>query len=185
MRREAHFDPTRTYRYALRRIWDPGGTRALFVMLNPSTADGDVDDPTIRRCLGFARRLGCGSLEVANLFAYRTPHPRVLAGATDPVGPANDGALRRALGRAGHVIVAWGNGATDTRFTKELDDRVCAFAEALAQREAHCFGLTQAGHPRHPLRLAGDTPLRRWSPPAALRIVRSGGADERGAESHG
>src|ERR1019366_833740 len=85
----------RPYRYSLWRRVGESRRRVLFVMLNPSTADAIVDDPTIRRCMGFARTWGFGELEVCNLFAYRSPCPSALLRAADPVGPSNDRALRR------------------------------------------------------------------------------------------
>ena len=81
------------YRYKLWRIWDPDLPPILFVMLNPSTADANSDDRTIRRCVAFAKRDGFGGLLVGNLFAYRTPYPRVLRKAEEPVGDGNDVAL--------------------------------------------------------------------------------------------
>ena len=81
------------YRYKLWRIWDPDLPPILFVMLNPSTADANSDDRTIRRCVAFAKRDGFGRLLVGNLFAYRTPYPRVLRKAEEPVGDGNDVAL--------------------------------------------------------------------------------------------
>lgn len=76
IRRQAVFDPAGRYRYSLRRRWDAAGARVAFVLLNPSTADGRRDDPTIRRCIGFAREWGFGGLEVVNLFAHRSNPPR-------------------------------------------------------------------------------------------------------------
>lgn len=109
IRRQAVFDPAGRYRYSLRRRWDAAGARVAFVLLNPSTADGRRDDPTIRRCIGFAREWGFGGLEVVNLFACRSTHPGGLRSAQDPVGPENDRFLAAAWDRADRVIVAWGN----------------------------------------------------------------------------
>ena len=86
----ADFSACGTYRYALRRIWLPAAPQVLFIGLNPSTADEKSDDPTIRRCLGFARSWGYGGLIVANLFAYRATAPSALREARDPIGPLND-----------------------------------------------------------------------------------------------
>lgn len=162
MHRAARFDATRTYRYALRRAWASCGGRALFVMLNPSTADERLEDPTLRRCIGFAQREGMGSLEVVNLFAYCTPYPRVLARAADPVGPWNDRTLRHALRRADRIVVAWGNGAPDRASRARLDRRVAAFRSLVGGAPVQCLGLTRRGHPRHPLRLPADQPFRPW-----------------------
>jgi hypothetical protein len=104
----ADLSPCGTYRYLLGRRVGEGDRTALFMMLNPSTADATEDDPTIRRCTGFARREGCGVLEVVNLFAYRATDPAELRTAPDPVGPANDHHIKAALGRVALVVVAWG-----------------------------------------------------------------------------
>lgn len=86
----AHLSACGAYRYALRRTWDPARPAALFVGLNPSTADAERDDPTTRRCVRFARDWGFGGLLVGNLFAYRATRPRDLRAAAEPVGPEND-----------------------------------------------------------------------------------------------
>jgi hypothetical protein len=104
----ATFDPTRTYRYQLTRTWDPDGPRVNFLMLNPSTADAFGLDPTVRRCVGFARRWGFGSLEVTNIFAFRATDPRVLVGQPEPVGAGNDQAILDAARKADRVVAAWG-----------------------------------------------------------------------------
>ena len=88
--RHAVFSPCRTYRYALSRVWAADKPYALFIGLNPSTADETLDDPTIRRCIDFAKRWGYGGLVMANLFAYRATNPSEMKAATDPVGVAND-----------------------------------------------------------------------------------------------
>ncbi|TMC73897.1 MAG: DUF1643 domain-containing protein [Chloroflexi bacterium] len=138
----ATFSADRRYRYRLWRRWDRTRPIVAFVMLNPSTADARHDDPTIRRCLGFARRWGYGGIEVVNLFAYRATDPRALRTVRDPVGRANRGHIQSALRRATLVIVAWGARA-DGSLLAEL-------------AEARCLGLTRAGQPRHPLYLRGD-----------------------------
>lgn len=155
MRGHAVFDPTRRYRYLLRRTWG-SGPRVAFVMLNPNTADAVNDDPSIRRCVGFARRWGFRSADVVNLFAYRTRDPRELARAADPVGPENDRYVRQAVARAELVVCAWGA-------TTLARGRAAAFRDALAGRPAQCLGRTKAGAPRHPLYLRTSTPRARFS----------------------
>ncbi len=78
MRMSAKFDPSMNYRYSLAREWNSNAPRIGFVMLNPSTADATSNDPTIRRCINFARFWGYGAIEVVNLFAYRASHPAQL-----------------------------------------------------------------------------------------------------------
>ena len=108
--REAELSEDRLYRYRLTRIWGDG-PRATFVMLNPSTADEHVDDPTLRRCMGFARAWGLGGLNVVNLSAFRATIPAELWRAVDPIGPDNDDYLRAAGASGEPLIAAWGNNA--------------------------------------------------------------------------
>ena len=149
MKRSASFSRDRRYRYELRRCWGDGQT-LTWLMLNPSTADSGVEDPTIRRCIDFSRNWGFGSLCVVNLFALRTPEPSVLLGASDRLGPGGDRRLRAALREADEVIVAWGN------VHPRLVRRAQAIASLLPSR-AWCLGLTARGEPKHPLYVAGDT----------------------------
>lgn len=150
----ARFDPTGRYRYALWRTWDRSGPTVAFVMLNPSTAGAASDDPTIRRCLGFARAWGFGALVAVNLFALRSPEPARLRRARDPVGPDNDRHIRSAARTASLVIAAWGiHGA--------LAGRDLAVRSLLAPHRISCLGLTRSGQPRHPLYLPSDLrPMR-------------------------
>lgn len=148
------------YRYVLGRRWDADGPVATFVMLNPSTADAKVDDPTIRRCVGFARSWNCAALHVLNLYAFRATKPTDLWFADDPVGPENDRYLtKHALAsriRSDPFVVAWGVHAQP--------ERVAAFIDMLGAWKDHlrCLGTTQSGAPRHPLFLSADTELRPW-----------------------
>lgn len=156
MRGGARFDATGTYRYYLWREWDAAAPTVTFVLLNPSTADAEHDDPTLRRCVGFARRWGCGRLELLNLFALRATSPAELRRAADPVGPENDTILRAARGV---IVVGWGNhGALHGRDREVLG----LLGEVLV------LGFTKQGQPRHPLYVRGD-----WSP---LRLGRAPGS---------
>ncbi len=145
------------YRYLLWRRWaDADGV--LFVMLNPSTADARDDDPTIRRCLGFARAWGFGGVEVVNLFAWRATSPRDLRRAAAPIGPRNDQVIAEAAARVQAVIVAWGvHGAH-----RDRDRQVAAVLEA---RRPRCLGATAAGAPRHPLYVRAAARASAWAPP--------------------
>lgn len=149
----AVISPCGQYRYHLTRGDAP---RLLFVMLNPSTADAQTDDPTIRRCLGFARRLGYGGIEVANLYALRATKPAALRTHPDPVGPHANAWLMQLAANHRDILCAWGANATP--------DRVAA---ALPFLQAHrsrlwCLGRTAGGQPRHPLMLRADTELERY-----------------------
>lgn len=124
------------------------------ILLNPSTADANRDDPTLRRCIGFAREWGYGALEVVNLFAYRATRPQDLRRARDPVGTANDRHLLAAVKRAERVVGAWGVHGV-------FAGREAGVMAMLAQAEVRlfCLGRTQGGHPRHVLYLPKHTPL--------------------------
>ncbi len=159
------------YRYELRRQWAPDGATMTMVMLNPSTADEYQDDPTIRRCVGFARRHGHAALRVLNLFAFRSPYPAALraahASGIDVVGPMNLDHLSLALidsaesaPGGGQLVFAWGGNVGDRltadHLTRMLDDIPAV---------PYCLGYTAGGQPRHPLMLSADTPLVRWERP--------------------
>jgi hypothetical protein len=144
MESSANFSPCRCYRYALWRNWGGNGEYIMFVGLNPSTADETQDDPTIRRCLGFADSWGYSGLCVTNLFAYRTSHPADLKHANDPIGPDNDQWLRHLSQGATIIIAAWGvQGQLHNR-----DRAVCQMLPRL-----HYLRLTKDGYPSHPLYL--------------------------------
>jgi hypothetical protein len=133
-------------------------------MLNPSTATDDVDDPTIRRVIGFTRRLGYNSLIVVNLFARRATRPAHLADPGDPVGPENDQAIASAARTSAAIIAAWGSHGADRALAPRR-----AHVEALLfqQRDrgpVFCLGYTKGGQPRHPLYLPADTPRVRYVP---------------------
>ncbi len=145
------------YRYWLSREWDNDLPVACWIMLNPSTADATKDDPTIRRCVSFARSWSCGGIVVVNLFALRATDPKELRKATDPVGPHNDEHLKHSAGSTGPVVAAWGaHGAFKCR-----DRQVVRLLEGKALQ---CLGYTMKGHPRHPLYLADATALERFPP---------------------
>jgi hypothetical protein len=119
----------------------------LFIGLNPSTADHEFDDPTVRRCLGFARRWGYSRLDLVNLFAYRSTDPLGLRTAADPVGPQNDQVVQDLVAMADLVVAAWGNGGHGF-------DRVQDIWPLLP--DVYCLGITQTGSPRHPLYVRGE-----------------------------
>jgi len=107
MDRTALFSSCRTFRYRLGRRWSEGPVLA-FIMLNPSCADEHIDDPSVRRCIGFARRLGYGALEVVNLYAFLATDPAELRRAGYPVGPGNDQQITEAVHESSRVVAAWG-----------------------------------------------------------------------------
>lgn len=155
----AVFDRDRTYRYLLARTWDPEGSVVAFVMLNPSTADAATVDPTVRRCIGFARSWGHGGVEVVNLFALRATRPQDLLGAAEPVGPDNDRILAGTVDRVDRVVVAWG-----THGTHLGRDRTVAALVAGRGVVPEALGRTRSGQPRHPLYVPGATHPVPWVP---------------------
>lgn len=150
------------YRYCLwRRTGLRGLKRLVFVGLNPSTADAERDDPTIRRMRGFAEREDAAMLVVVNLFAWRATHPRDLFTARnaghDIIGPENDQHLRDALWHHDAVpVVAWG--AIPAQYGPRTRD-----VRRLAPPVLMCLGTSKLGAPRHPLYLRRDAELARWS----------------------
>ncbi len=176
--RGAAFDADGRYRYRLTRRWRDGRGRVVFVLLNPSTADARVDDPTIRRCMGFARRWRHRELEVVNLFAYRATRPAALRAAPHPVGPENDAYLLQAVRRAQRVVLAWG---IHGRFGGR-DAEVLALLAPFANR-LQCLGRTQGGHPRHVLYLRNNVlPEAYRLPPAVDMGAERGGIRTRTVE---
>jgi hypothetical protein len=150
----ATFSPDLAYRYALWRCWDIRGSRVTFVMLNPSTADAFTVDPTVRRCLGFAKMAGAGSMTVVNLYALRSTDPKVLYTHPDSIGHLNNEFIRDAALQSDVTIAGWGahgafmgRGPTVRRFLTELGVRL------------RCLRITKGGHPGHPLYLPADSPL--------------------------
>lgn len=149
------------YRWALSRSWIPTLGTVMFVMLNPSTADAEMDDPTVRKCVGFARQWGRGAVLIGNLFAFRTKEPKLLRRAADPVGASNDEALAWMAAAADMIVVAWGSRAKHP----ELVDRARAVVEGpLADRPLLCLKLLPNGDPGHPLFAPYQTRPRSWMP---------------------
>lgn len=142
------------YRYWLSRQLSVGERTVLFVGLNPSTADALQDDPTIRRCAGFARAWGYNRLFMGNLNAWRATDPKQLP--TDPlaaVGPLNQEALKWMMHRSDLVVAAWG-GHTLNSYARTLAAAIRRFPKTM------CLGSTKNGSPKHPLYLAATTPLQ-------------------------
>ena len=145
------------YRYLLTRIWDPAGKKALFIMLNPSTATERQNDPTVERCERRARTLGFGGFRVTNIFAWRDTDPKKMRAAADPVGPENDAVLSDSCQWADQIIAGWGSHGAHL-------DRGVVVARLLKKTGLPIFhlGLTKAGHPKHPLYIAYVQQPERW-----------------------
>ncbi|SMY08986.1 DUF1643 domain-containing protein [Flavimaricola marinus] len=161
----AVYSSCEAYRYLLTRTWDASGPKALFIMLNPSTATEVQNDPTVERCERRARTLGFGSFRVTNIFAWRDTDPRKMRAAADPVGPLNDAAIRDSAvdwitGPDDRIVCAWGThgahldrGADVTRLLRATG------------KDLHTLGLTKDGHPKHPLYISYSQQPERWSLP--------------------
>lgn len=153
---EAVYSDCERYRYLLTRVWAPG-PRALFVMLNPSTATEVQNDPTVERCERRARALGFGAFRVTNIFAWRATDPKVMLAVPDPVGPENDAAILGSVPWAQAVVCAWGNHGLHL----DRGHAVEAMLRASGARLSH-LGLTGQGQPRHPLYVGYDRQPEAW-----------------------
>jgi hypothetical protein len=149
------------YRYGLDRSLSMGDRIVAFIGVNPSTADADVDDATVRKWRGFSARWGFDKFFVGNLFAWRSTDVRALATAGDPVGPENDAHLRVMLSYAELVVPCWGDSG---KLPAHLRMRIEAVRELIceSERPAKCLGLTKGGDPKHPLMLGYSTQLQDW-----------------------
>lgn len=162
MRGVAKFSKDRKYRYLLARRWGkvyPGTGWLTYVMLNPSTADAKVNDPTIRRCIYFARIRGYGGILVVNLYGIRATDSSTVKLFDDPVGPANDYWIRWAYDRGEETIVAWGNSVRKVSSAQQRISDVLALVDYPYQSHLWCFGRTKSGQPKHPLMLPNNRPL--------------------------
>ena len=142
MKTDAIFSECRKYRYALTRIWDETKPYAMFIGLTPSTADEIQDDPTVRRCITFAKSWGFGGVCMTNIFAYRATQPADMMAAADPVGPDNDMWLKKLADNAAVIVAAWGN---DGSFNNRSTEVISLF------QDLKCLKLNKSGEPAHPL----------------------------------
>ena len=153
----AIYSPCERYRYSLTRVWDAAGSKASFVMLNPSTATEVQNDPTVERCERRARALGHGAFCVTNIFAWRDTDPRAMRRATDPVGPENDEAIRQAAAWADQVVCAWGTHGAHLDRGPAVEAMLRSGGFGL-----YHLGLSKAGHPKHPLYIGYDRQPEPW-----------------------
>ena len=153
----ADLSDDRVYRYRLWRRWGKGD-QMTFIGLNPSTADESVDDQTIKKCMGFARRNGCEAMQMLNLFAFRNRDPKRLKQAENPVGPRNDATLIEYATASKLVVACWGGDGKHLGRDKQV-------IKLLSNHhvELLCFGLTKKALPRHPVMLAYSTKLQRFA----------------------
>jgi hypothetical protein len=159
----ALFSPCRRWRYVLWRHWDRRLPICVFIGLNPSTADETQDDPTVRRCIRFAKDWGYGALWMLNAYAFRATDPAVMkAAGPNALGPRNNEYLRVAAVNADLVVAAWGTHCDEIR-EATVKQIVTDTGATL-----YCLGVTTAGHPKHPLYLRHDTPLQVWAAPDGI-----------------
>ena len=147
----AEFSECRAYRYVLWRrwAWEGYANQVMFIGLNPSTADEREDDPTIRRCIGFARSWGYSGILMMNTYAFRATQPADMKAASDPIGPANDEAFGYRRSQVGLIVAAWG--------THCSQERAGQVHQALGFRPVMCLGTNKDGTPKHPLYLKAST----------------------------
>lgn len=146
MQMEANFSACGRYRYSLKRQWAEGPC-VLFVMFNPSTADHTKDDPTVGRCISFAQSWGFGSLQVGNIFAFKTPYPVELFREPDPIGDENDAWLAGLSKTADLTVAAWGNNGKFMRRGEAILPKL---------KNPHFLKMTKQDEPSHPLYLSRD-----------------------------
>lgn len=160
----AVLSPCGQYRYRLDRTIASTGPVAAIIGVNPSTADAEVDDQTIRKDMGFARRLGWGRIIKGNLFAHRATDIKALRRAQNPTGPENDRYLAEIMREADVVVAAWGPCAKLPPHLRGRWKAIARIADEVS-KPLMCWGTAQDGQPRHPLMLAYETPLVPWSRP--------------------
>ena len=144
MKKHAIISHDNKYRYQLSRVWDDEKPKILFIMLNPSTADADVDDPTIRRVVNFAKSWDYGGVFVGNLYAFRSTDPKGLKHTDDPVGPENMAHIQSLIGLTDKIVYAWGNNQKEPKWLCDLVDT------------PYCIDISTKGIPKHPLYLKGE-----------------------------
>ena len=168
MKKSADISSCGRYRFSLTRQWDDDKPNLVFLMLNPSTADSEQDDPTIRRCIGFAEREDRGGIIVVNLYPLRTPSPRVLF---EQVGSIEERAwtknvMKIAAVGPGSIVCAWGSNGSQ-KFMHECV--LLGTRSLLREADLKCLGTDKNGNPRHPLYLKKDAKLIEWRPVINMR----------------
>lgn len=152
----AIFSPCMQYRYHLWRVWSDGAP-AVFIMLNPSTADEIVNDPTVERCERRARMMGYGGLRVVNIFALRSTDPKLLFLHNDPIGEQNDKAIIESVSGAGLVVCGWGGHG---KFMDRGNEVLSLIRNAGVI--PYCLKINKDNTPKHPLYMGYDTLPKEW-----------------------
>jgi hypothetical protein len=146
----ATFSPCRKYRYKLWRIWDDSLPMVAFIGLNPSTADETKNDPTITRCINYAKKWGYGGMYMMNIFAFRATDPNVMKAEKRPIGPENDYHLYDIAKSVESVVCSWGNHGSHADRSEFVTSRL------FDDMKLHCLGTNKSGEPKHPLYLKAD-----------------------------
>lgn len=153
----AQFSPCGKYRYKLWRIWEPSKPTCLFILLNPSTADEEENDPTVERCERRAKLMGFGGLIVCNLFAFRATNPEVMKAQEDPIGPKNDSVIAAEADLAGMVVCGWGEDG------KHLNRSKTVLGTLLHLKiSVHYLRMNKSGEPGHPLYISYRQQPQLW-----------------------
>ncbi len=147
MKKGAKISDCSKYRYALWRKWDESKPTVMFIGLNPSTADATDDDPTLTRCINFAKSWGYGALNMANLFAFRATKPSDMFRALDPIGNRNNYWLKRLYKNSDLVVAAWGNDGIYLHRSKYVKEMLT---------NLHYLKLNASNEPAHPLYLKAN-----------------------------
>jgi len=155
--KDAILDETRTYRYMLKRQWGEDNNNFVnFVLLNPSTANEERDDPTVMACIALAQNMGFDGLYITNLFALRTKNPDTLKQNKNPIGDKNDTFIKRYALKSKRIIIAWGNHGEFLRRGEKV-------IHIISQIQVpYCFEITKKGNPRHPLYIKRSTHPFPW-----------------------
>ena len=158
MKTGALFSECREWRYSLWRIWDTDKLPIAFIGLNPSTADEIEDDPTVRRCIRFAKRWGYGSMYMLNLFGLRSTDPKLLYEHNDPVGDKNHETILDVCLAMDKIVLCWGNHGA---LLDQGDVLLCKLKQVGFEDKLRSFGVTKSKQPKHPLYLADNTELQK------------------------
>ena len=162
IKRSADISDCGRYRYCLGRSWDTRIPSCVFVGLNPSTADAEKDDATIRRCISFTQRFGFGGFTMLNLYAFRATDPRELLTVANPIGPGNNKTFLSVSSAVNVFICAWGPPKSHYERKLHFSRRVREVLELIAQSKVYCLGLSKEGYPRHPLRIPTKKDLEEY-----------------------
>lgn len=158
MQKDAILDDERKYRYVLKRQWGSSQDNFInFILLNPSTADENIDDPTIRACIAFAQNWRYDGMWVTNLFALRATKPSVLKKAKDPMGELNDFYIKKYAKRSKTVVFAWGNHGNFLDRSKQVQHLLSHITKP------NCLQILKNGNPKHPLYVNRNTKMMRFN----------------------